>query len=177
MSRVAKKPIFIPKNVNIEIKENMIIITGKNGKLKKNINNAVKIKIKNEYLIFSTKKNYPDAWTQAGTIRSIINSMIIGVTKGFTKKLKLIGVGYRAIINERKLILSLGFSHTIEYKFPKNININCPSQNEIIIQGTDKQIVGEIASKIRSYKPPEPYKGKGICYFKEKIKLKESKKK
>lgn len=177
MSRVAKKSIFIPKDLKITIKKQKITIKGKKGKIKKTIHKFVKIKIINQKINLSVKKNIVQAWKQAGTTRSIINSMIIGVTQGFNKKLQLIGIGYKAIIKNNILILSLGFSHTIKFKNPKNIKIKCPSQNEIIIEGIDKQIVGEVSSRIRSYKPPEPYKGKGIRYLGEKIKIKETKKK
>lgn len=177
MSRVAKKPIIIPNDITIYIKKQNIKIKRKNQELNYKIHDFVKINLNNEILTFSVKKNFKDHWKQAGTTRSIIQSMILGLKKGFTKTLSLIGIGYRVSIKNKILILSLGFSHTITYKIPKNIIIKCPSQTEIIIKGNNKQIVGQIAAKLRSYRPPEPYKGKGIFYLNETIKIKETKKK
>lgn len=177
MSRVAKKPIIIPENIEIRIKKQNIKIKKKDTELNYRIHNFVKINLNNKILVFSVKKNFKDHWKQAGTTRSIVQSMIIGLEKGFTKKLLLIGIGYKASVQKNILILSLGFSHTIKYKIQENIIIKCPSQTEIVITGNNKQVVGQIAAKLRSYRPPEPYKGKGIFYLNETIKIKETKKK
>lgn len=179
MSRVAKTNIKIPHEVSVKINNNKILIEGKKGYLEKNIHSDVKIVHKDNILSFSLNniQKSHNAWAQAGTMRSLINSMIQGVSKGFKKKLKLVGVGYKVNIDKNKLILFIGFSHTINYPLPENITAECPSQNEIIIKGIDKQIVQQIAAIIRSYKIPDPYKGKGIRYENEFIRIKESKKK
>lgn len=177
MSRVAKSKILIPEGVNIDINNNIISIKGKNGVLKKLLHKKVFIKNKNNTLKFYPSDISNNCWVQAGTERSLINSMIIGVSKGFEKKLNLIGVGYKANIEQNYIVLYLGFSHTIKYFLPKKITATCPIQTEIIIKGINKQLVNQVAAKIRSYRKPEPYKGKGIRYENEFIKIKESKKK
>lgn len=177
MSRVAKATILIPDGVKVKINNNLIIIKGKNGELNKNINENIIVKYENNSLNFLPKVITKYYWALAGTTRSLIHKMIIGVSQGFIQKLQLVGVGYRAVIQENKVVLSLGLSHNIFYKIPDNIKISCPSQTEIIIQGIDKQLVKQVAADIRSYKKPDPYKGKGIRYDKELIRIKESKKK
>lgn len=177
MSRVAKATILIPDGVKVKINNNLIIIKGKNGELNKNINENIIVKYENNSLNFLPKVINKYYWALAGTTRSLIHKMIIGVSQGFIQKLQLFGVGYRAIIQENKVVLSLGLSHNILYKIPENIKISCPSQTEIIIQGIDKQLVKQVAADIRAYKKPDPYKGKGIRYDKELIRIKESKKK
>ncbi|QJC33334.1 50S ribosomal protein L6 [Enterobacteriaceae endosymbiont of Donacia clavipes] len=177
MSRIAKKLIIIPSNVKIFIKKQNISVEGKNGILKNTFSKKVKIFFEKNQLLFKPIFECKNGWAQAGTTRSIINSMIIGVTKGFTKKLILFGVGYKISIKNNKLDLSLGFSHLISYTLPKSIVGECLNQNEIILKGLDKQLLGQVAANIRSYRPPEPYKGKGIRYSDEKIKIKETKKK
>ncbi|QJC29116.1 50S ribosomal protein L6 [Enterobacteriaceae endosymbiont of Plateumaris rustica] len=177
MSRIAKNPIFIPDNVNIIINKQKITVQGKNGILKSIVNPLIKIKIENKKLLFLPKKNNNNVWSYAGTSRSILNSMIIGVTKGFSKKLILFGIGYKVSINNNILNLMLGYSHPIYYTLPKGIQANCKNQNEIFLKGPDKQLLGQVAANIRSYRTPEPYKGKGIRYSYEKIKIKEIKKK
>lgn len=178
MSRVAKATIFIPHGVNVKIINYIIFIEGKNGKLKKNIHHNVVIKHENNSLNFHPQKIFSrNCWAQAGTTRALINKMIIGVNKGFTRKLQLIGVGYRVSVKENKVILSIGLSHNITYILPDHVTALCPSQTEIIIKGIDEQLVEQVAADIRSYRKPEPYKGKGIRYENEFIKIKESKKK
>lgn len=177
MSRVAKATIFIPNGININITNQSISIKGRNGVLEKVLHKDVVIKYENNTLKFYPRSLSDNCWIQSGTARSLVNSMIIGVDKGFEKKLHLIGVGYRVSIKENNIILSLGFSHIINYNLPKNITAVCPSQTEIIIKGIDKQLVCQVAAKIRSYRKPEPYKGKGIRYDNEFVKIKESKKK
>ncbi|MFI4846973.1 MAG: 50S ribosomal protein L6 [Candidatus Makana argininalis] len=177
MSRIAKIPIDIPLGVNIILNKKKILIKYLKNKLILKLNNNIKInylenKI-NVYPIIKNKKN----WSIAGTTRSILQNMIHGIKVCFIKKLKLIGVGYKSLIKNNILILSLGFSHNIEYKIPIDVIITCPTQNEIIIKGCNKQIVGQVAANIRSFKKPEPYKGKGIRYINEIINLKDKKKK
>ncbi|WP_343189395.1 50S ribosomal protein L6 [Buchnera aphidicola] len=178
MSRIAKLPILVPLEVKITLNKNKIKVKGPNGILIYNINKNVEIKYINNVLKFNVKKKNMYAWSQAGTCRSLINSMILGVTDGFFKKLYLFGVGYRVLEIKNNIIsLSLGYSHIIKYKFPLDIIIKNISQNEILIEGIDKQKVGQIASDIRSYRVPESYKGKGIRYENEYIRIKEAKKK
>ncbi|UDG80486.1 50S ribosomal protein L6 [Candidatus Annandia pinicola] len=177
MSRVAKIPIVIPEKIKVKIKNNKIIIKNNINKLIVNINRLVKIeKIKNK-IIFKPYKDNKNSWIQSGTIRSIVNNMIIGITKGFTKKLNIIGIGYRASIKNNIIEFFLGYSHTIIYKLPKDVNAVCLSQNEIVLKSINKQSIGQVAANIRSYRKPELYKGKGIRYSDEIINLKEAKKK
>ncbi|QJC28675.1 50S ribosomal protein L6 [Enterobacteriaceae endosymbiont of Plateumaris consimilis] len=177
MSRIAKNPIFIPDEVKVSINKKKIIIQGKNGILTNIINPLVKVKIHNKQLFFVPKINNNNSWSYAGTSRSILNSMIIGVTKGFSKKLILFGIGYRVTLNKNILNLMLGYSHPIYYTLPEGIKADCTIQNEILLKGSNKQLLGQVAANIRSYRTPEPYKGKGIRYSYEKIKIKEIKKK
>ncbi|WP_459563362.1 50S ribosomal protein L6 [Candidatus Psyllophila symbiotica] len=177
MSRIAKKSILIPKNVKINIINKIIKISGKNGKLKHIVNKNVIINKEKNIIFFSTVKNNKYSWSQAGTARSIINSMIIGVTIGFFKKLKLFGVGYKVNIKNNNLVLSLGFSHLINYIIPNGVFVNCSSKNEILLNSPNKQLIGQVAADIRLFHVPDPYKGKGIRYDNEIIKLKETKKK
>lgn len=178
MSRVGKKPINLPKGVDVSINGNKILIKGTKGQLSLDIHPFVSIE-NNEGVIKvrSNDENSLEHNALSGTMRALINNMVIGVSQGFEKKLQLVGVGYRAQAQGQKLNLSLGFSHPIEFSAPSGINIETPSQTEIVIKGTDKQLVGEIAAKIRAYRPPEPYKGKGIRYAEEQILIKETKKK
>ncbi|QJC37369.1 50S ribosomal protein L6 [Enterobacteriaceae endosymbiont of Donacia thalassina] len=177
MSRIAKKFIIIPDNTKININGQKINIKGKNGILENTFNKKVKIIFKKNKLLFEPKKKCKDGWTQAGTASSLMNSMIIGVTIGFKKKLILFGVGYKFSIKNNILNLLLGFSHPINFNLPKGITGKCVNQNEIILTGANKQLLGQVAANIRSYRPPEPYKGKGIRYSNEIIKIKETKKK
>nr|BET44512.1 MAG: 50S ribosomal protein L6 [Candidatus Aschnera chinzeii] len=177
MSRIAKQPIIIPENVKIKYDHPNITIKGNIDTITLTINNAVNINIIDNKLICNIHKDHPNAWSHAGTARSIINSIIIGVTKGFSKKILLHGVGYRATIKNNQILLTLGYSHQITYILPNTITAECISQNEIIIKGADKQKVTQIAAEIRHYKPTDPYKNKGIRYENEIIRTKEVKKK
>lgn len=181
MSRIAKLPISIPINITIKLNYPIIQIIGNNIILKHIINSAVEVTYEKNHLFCKSKhQNNKNGWIQAGTTRSLLNNMIIGINIGFYKKLQLVGIGYRVYYKDNIINLSLGFSHIIKYKLPKGITAICPNQNEIIIKGYDKQLVGQVAANIRSYKCPEPYKGKGIRYidnYKELILIKETKKK
>ncbi|MGP1958651.1 MAG: 50S ribosomal protein L6 [Arsenophonus sp. NC-CH8-MAG3] len=177
MSRMAKAPVIIPVGVEVKLDGQVIIIKGKNGELTRTIHKAVKVKYADNKLTFSPRKDFIDAWAQAGTTRSLLNAMVIGVTEGFTKKLLLVGVGYRVAIIGNTVSLSLGFSHLIEHKLPASITVKCPSQTEIILEGADKQEIGQVAAELRSYRRPEPYKGKGVRYSDEIMRTKETKKK
>ncbi|QCI22335.1 50S ribosomal protein L6 [Buchnera aphidicola] len=178
MSRIAKRPILVPSNVNVELHEQVISIQGKYGHLSRTIHQSVKIEYLENKIMFFPRAGFSDSWAQAGTSRALVNSMIIGVSEKFTKKLQLSGVGYRVSMAKNNVIsMSLGYSHPITYSLPQGISIENPSPAEIIVKGIDKQLVGQIAANLRAYRVPEPYKGKGIRYSNEIIRIKEAKKK
>ncbi len=179
MSRIAKKPIIVLKKIIIKIKNNYIYCIKKDLIIKNKIPNCINIIFnKEKKLIYFKLKKLSNKLNILGTFRSIINNNIIGLNKNFKKKLILIGIGYKAYILNNILNLNIGFSHIISYKIPNNIIIICPTFNEIIIKGYDKQLVGQVAARIRSYRPPENYrKGKGIRYVDELVRIKEYKKK
>lgn len=175
MSRL--KPITIPAGVEITLDNCEINVKGTKGKLSHLIAEAVEIRKEDNVLHFSPKKELEGAIALSGTTRALINNMITGVSKGFERKLQLFGVGFKAQAQGKNLLLTLGHSHPINYKVPEGITIETPSQTEIIIKGNDKQMVGQVAAEIRKFRPPEPYKGKGVRYAGEVIILKEAKKK
>jgi len=177
MSRVAKAPITIPSGVDIKLNGNKLIIKGSKGQLAYDIHNLVNVVISENKIKMEWDKDNKVATAQAGTARAIINNMVNGVSSGYERKLSLIGVGYRAQAKGDILNLTLGFSHPIDYDVPQGITIETPSQTEIVIKGSDKQQVGQVAAKIRAYRPPEPYKGKGVRYAEEQVARKEAKKK
>lgn len=177
MSRVAKAPVVIPAGVEVKLNGQDIAIKGKNGELTRTIHKAVEVKHADNQLTFAPREGFADAWAQAGTARSLLNAMVIGVTEGFTKKLQLVGVGYRAAIKGNSVSLSLGFSHPVEHVLPAGITAKCPSQTEIVLEGADKQAIGQVAAELRAYRRPEPYKGKGVRYADEVVRTKEAKKK
>lgn len=178
MSRIAKCPIIVPSDVQVELDCQKISIKGKYGNLSRIIHQSVEIKYLNNKITFLPRLSFSDSWAQAGTSRALVSSMILGVSKKFNKKLNFSGVGYRVSMkNSTTISMSLGFSHTIEYTLPEGINIENVSPTEILIEGIDKQLVGQISADLRSYRKPEPYKGKGIRYSNEVVKIKEAKKK
>lgn len=177
MSRVAKNPIKVPTGVTVSVASDMISIKGAKGELNHKIHSRVQVSYDNQVIKVAPLDDSMNANAQAGTTRALINNIVIGVTTGFERKLELVGVGYRAQIQGAKLNLSLGYSHPVVYQVPKGIAIETPSQTEIIIKGMSKHLVGQVAAIIRSYRAPECYKGKGIRYAGEVIKLKETKKK
>jgi large subunit ribosomal protein L6 len=177
MSRVAKTPVIVSSSIEVIINGQEITVKGINGQLTRSINDAVKINYTKNVLTFSPRRGHSDGWCQAGTARSILNAMLIGVTDGFSKALSLTGVGYRATIQNDIVSLSLGFSHPVNYKLPKGISAQCPSQTEILLKGSDKQLVGQVAADLRNYRRPKPYKSKGIRYIDEVVRVKEAKKK
>ena len=177
MSRIAKNPIIIPKDVEINLDGQQITVKGKKGTLISSLHKKVQINFESGVINVEYDRNDKLVNAQSGTTRAIINNMVHGVNIGFEKKLVLVGVGYRAQSKDKLLNLALGFSHPIEYEIPNGIVIETPTQTEIVIKGCDKQIVGQVAANIRSYRPPEPYKGKGIRYSDEVIVRKEAKKK
>jgi len=176
MSRVAKNPVNIPAGVEINLQDNFLTVKGIKGSLSISIHHEVVVKYQADQLLFSLVDG-SNFVAIAGTMRAIINNMVIGVSQGFERKLLLTGVGYRAQAKGDILNLSLGFSHPIEYKMPNGVTVETPSQNDIIIKGIDKQLVGQVASEIRNFRRPEPYKGKGVRYADEIIRRKEAKKK
>jgi len=181
MSRIAKEPITIPSGVEVSFNDSSVSVKGKLGQLNMDIHPFVSMVSAENVLTFSTskvdKKDEKKAWAQAGTARANTANFIQGVTEGWEKKLTLIGVGYRAKAIGKKLDLTLGFSHSINYQLPEGITVETPSQTEIVVKGIDKQKVGQVAAEIRAYRPPEPYKGKGIRYTDEYVVRKDAKKK
>lgn len=179
MSRVAKAPIVQPANVEITFVDGTITVKGPKGTLTQKINRLVSINKNKEsnQLEFAPAANDPKGWAQAGTARAIVSNMVHGVTEGFTVTLELVGVGYRAQAKDKSITLSLGFSHPIEYDLPKGVTVETPNNTTVLLKGVDKQILGQVASEIRAFRPPEPYKGKGVRYAGEVIARKEAKKK
>ncbi len=178
MSRVAKKPISIPAGVEVSIEGQLVTVKGAKGQMQHQVNDFVSVeKNDSNELVVAVRSNNKQAWAQAGTARAVVNNLVTGVSTGFERKLQLIGVGYRAQVQGKSLNLSLGFSHPVEYAVPEGITIEAPSQTEVVIKGMDKQKVGQVAAEIRAYRPPEPYKGKGVRYADEVVVRKEAKKK
>jgi large subunit ribosomal protein L6 len=173
MSRVAKKPIALPKGVEFNLTNDELSVKGPKGTLSMVRPQGVEARIEDGHLLLSAEG---DRIAMAGTTRAILANMVKGVSTGFERKLELVGVGYRASMAGKDLNLSLGFSHPVLFKTPEGITIETPTQTEILVKGSDKQRVGEVAAKIRGYRPPEPYKGKGVRYSGEKIIMKEAKK-
>ena len=176
MSRVAKNPINIG-DANVTLDGQVIVIKGKQGLLSYQFNKLVKLTLQDKVIQVTPVDDSTEADALAGTTRANVANALHGVSEGFKKALQLVGVGYRANVQGQKINLTLGFSHPVVYDIPEGITITTPSQTEIVIQGSDKQLVGQVAAEIRRYRPPEPYKGKGVRYTTEKIKLKETKKK
>ena len=180
MSRVAKAPILLPANVELTVGNGSVTVKGPKGTLKQHCNKLVSIAFSDtnaQQVIFKPASNDPNAWAQAGTVRALVNNMLHGVTVGYDRTLELVGVGYRAAAKDNVVTLSLGFSHPIDYVLPEGIVAETPNNTTIILRGIDKQRVGQVASEIRAFRPPEPYKGKGVKYAGEQIVRKEAKKK
>lgn len=178
MSRVANNPINVPKGAEITIKDSLFTSKGPKGTLSIDLHSSVVVSQEIDQIIVKVKDGLADDQRKfAGTTRALINNNIIGVTDGFEKKLLLEGTGYRAQVQGKELNLTLGFSHPVVYMTPEGITIEAPSQKEVIVKGIDKQKVGQVASEIRAYRPPEPYKGKGVRYADERVERKEVKKK
>ena len=177
MSRVAKMPVAIPAGVDVSIKEDQISVKGSGGTLSLARNALVNVVSKDGKLSFEPANESREANAMSGTVRQLVNNMVVGVTKGFEKKLNLIGVGYKAQAQGAKLNLSVGFSHPVNKDMPQGITVATPTPTEVVIKGADRQRVGQVAAEIRAIRPPEPYKGKGIRYADEKVVIKETKKK
>ena len=177
MSRVAKYPVSVPKGVDVTIASGQISIKGPLGSIARAADPNVEVKKDGESITFKALGNSNHADAMSGTMRALVANMVAGVTKGFEKRLALVGVGYRAQAQGDKLNLSLGFSHPVVHQMPKGIKVATPTQTEIVISGIDKQLVGQVAAEVRAQRSPEPYKGKGVRYANEVIVLKETKKK
>lgn len=177
MSRVAKLPIAIPAGVDVTLNGQMVTVKGSKGQSEWNVHPMVQVQQDGGVLTVTPNFPSPQSWTQAGTTRALLANMIKGVAKGFEKKLTLVGVGYRAQAKGQVLNLTLGFSHPIDFKIPEGIKVETPSQTDVLVSGADRQQVGQVAAKIRSFRPPEPYKGKGVRYADEQVLRKEAKKK
>jgi large subunit ribosomal protein L6 len=177
MSRVAKKPIELPAGVEVSVKGQALTVKGGKGSLDHQVHRSVKVEQDGNVLTFAARDGSKSANALAGTTRALVNNMVTGVSVGFEKKLQLVGVGYRAQAQGNKLNLTLGFSHPVDYPVPEGISVETPSQTEVVIKGVNKQMVGQVAAEIRGYRPPEPYKGKGVKYADEIIVRKEAKKK
>lgn len=177
MSRVAKMPVVVPAGVDVSVKDGQINVKGAGGTLALAQNALVNVVIENGKVTFAPVNDSREADAMSGTLRQLVNNMVLGVSKGFEKKLSLVGVGYKAQAQGNKLNLSVGFSHPVDRVMPEGITVATPTPTEIVIKGADRQRVGQVAADIRSIRPPEPYKGKGIRYADEKIVIKETKKK
>lgn len=177
MSRVGKMPVAVPQGVEVAISAEQISVKGAQGTLVRPVHPLVTIKNEGGKLSFVPVNESADADSMSGTLRALVANMVSGVSKGFERKLNLVGVGYRAQAQGQKLNLQIGFSHPVVKDMPAGIKVECPTQTEILIKGADRQVVGQIAAEVRAIRPPEPYKGKGIRYSDEKVSLKETKKK
>jgi large subunit ribosomal protein L6 len=177
MSRIGKMPVAVPQGVDVQIKGEQISVKGAGGQLSLAQNALVKVASKDGKLSFEPANESREANAMSGTMRQLVNNMVVGVTKGFEKKLSLVGVGYKAQAQGAKLNLTVGYSHPVNIDMPAGITVATPAPTEIVIKGADRQRVGQIAAEIRAVRPPEPYKGKGIRYSDEKVAIKETKKK
>jgi len=177
MSRIGKNPVVLPKGVEVSLSTQSMSIKGPLGTLSQPLDGRVVVKKEGDQLQFETTEGSVAANAMSGTLRALAANMVLGVTRGFEKKLTLVGVGYRAQAQGDKLNLSLGYSHPVAHAVPKGIKIETPTQTEILIKGVDKQLVGQVAAEVRAYRPPEPYKGKGVRYADERVVIKETKKK
>ena len=177
MSRIAKMGVSVPTGVDVQLKDDLIMVKGAGGELKMAPNPLVKITSDNGKLSFVPVDESREANAMSGTMRQMVNNMVVGVSKGFEKKLTLVGVGFRAQAQGNKLNLAIGFSHPVNFEMPAGISVATPTPTEIVIKGADRQSVGQVAAKVREVRPPEPYKGKGIRYADERVVIKETKKK
>ncbi|PPC74364.1 50S ribosomal protein L6 [Pokkaliibacter plantistimulans] len=177
MSRVAKKPVVIPAGVEVQLAGQELTVKGKNGQLSLSVHSSVVVSQEDNQVVFAARDGSIQAKAMSGTVRALVNNMVLGVTSGFERKLELVGVGYRAAAKGEVLSLTLGFSHPVEYKLPAGVTAETPSQTSVVLKGIDKQQIGQVAAEIRAFRAPEPYKGKGIRYADEVVRRKEAKKK
>ena len=177
MSRIANAPVVLPKGVEAKLSDGSVALKGSKGNLNLDLHDSVAVEQDGDSLKISARDNSRKSVALAGTFRSLINNMVLGVSEGFQKKLELQGVGYRAKAQGKTINITVGYSHPIDYALPEGVTAETPSQTEIVISGADKQRVGQVAAEIREFRPPEPYKGKGIRYADERVYRKEAKKK
>lgn len=178
MSRVAKDPVKLPQGVEVKLDGSRVTVKGSKGVLEHEVHEQVKVSVEAGVVTFEPAfETAPQGWALAGTTRAIIQNMVTGVSEGFERKLELVGVGYRAQAQGKVLNLTLGFSHPVAFQLPEGVTADTPSQSEILIKGIDKQLVGQVAANVRAFRPPEPYKGKGVRYAGERVRRKEAKKK
>ena len=177
MSRIAKMGVTVPAGVDVQIKEDQIMVKGSGGELKLAPSALVKISAADGKLSFTPVDESREANAMSGTMRQLVNNMVVGVSKGFEKKLNLVGVGFRAQAQGTKLNLQVGYSHPVNIEMPQGVTVATPTPTEIVVKGANRQVVGQIAAEIRDVRPPEPYKGKGIRYSDERVVIKETKKK
>ena len=177
MSRIAKSPVELPQGTEFKLEGDIVTIKGSKGALTHQVNSEVELTHEDGVVKLAPRSGSRFAMAVTGTTRSLLSNMVTGVTEGFERKLELVGVGYRAQAQGNKLNLSLGFSHPVVYEMPEGVSVETPSQTEIVVRGSDKQKVGQAAAEIRRFRPPEPYKGKGVRYSDERVQLKEAKKK
>jgi len=177
MSRIGNNPVVVPAGVEVTVTPGEVVVKGPLGTLKQRLNGDVLVEREGNKLLFKASNKLPQANTMSGTLRALIANMIHGVTKGFEKKLTLVGVGFRAQAQGDKLNLTVGYAHPVVHQMPKGIKVETPSQTDIVIKGADKQQVGQMAAEVRAYRKPESYKGKGVRYVDEVVNLKETKKK
>jgi large subunit ribosomal protein L6 len=177
MSRVAKNPVNLPKGVEVKVDGQKVAVKGGKGSLEHEVHELVAVSLEEGVMSVKPHEDSQKAWALAGTTRALLNNMVTGVADGFERKLQLLGVGYRAQAQGKVLNLTLGFSHPVAYELPEGITVETPSQTEIVIKGIDKQLVGQVAANVRAFRPPEPYKGKGVRYADEYVRRKEAKKK
>ena len=176
MSRIAKNPVVIPEKVEVNLAIDSITVKGPLGELRQELTGDVEIKKEDTVLTFDAKRTTKFSRAMSGTIRSLVQNMVTGVSAGFEKKLTLIGVGYKAAVQGNKVNLELGFSHPVNHQLPDGVTAQTPSPTEIVLKSTSKQMIGQVAAEIRAYRPPEPYKGKGVRYSDEYVAIKEAKK-
>ncbi len=177
MSRVAKNPVVLPQGVEVTLSGNTVVVKGSKGSLELTVHESVRVEQQDNLLTFAPRSAETSADALAGTTRVLVGNMVAGVSNGFERRLQLIGVGYRAAAKGETLGLTLGFSHPVEYALPKGVTAETPTQTEIVLKSADKQLLGRVAAEIRAFRPPEPYKGKGVRYSNENVIRKEAKKK
>ena len=177
MSRVAKNPVVIPAGVEVKFNAGEIVVKGPNATLSQALCADVEVKVEDNAVTYVAKSSAKQARAMSGTLRALVNNMVTGASKGFERKLNLVGVGYRAQAQGDVLNLTLGFSHPVAHKMPAGVKVETPTQTEIVLKGADKQLIGQVAAEIRAYRAPEPYKGKGVRYSDEVVTIKETKKK
>ena len=177
MSRIGNLPVVLPKGVDVTLAHDQISVKGPLGTLTQQLSQTIEVSREGDKIVFKSRDESIQTNAMSGTLRALVSNMVVGVTKGYERKLQLVGVGYRAQAQGDKLNLTLGFSHPVVHRMPKGIKVETPALTEIVIKGIDKQVVGQVAAEVRGYRPPEPYKGKGVRYADERVVLKDTKKK